>query len=334
MTGRAVLAVDELTVRFGSDAVVRGVSFEIAAGSRLAIVGESGSGKTSLALAVLGLVDPPGTVAAGHIRVDDLDLTALDDRAFAAVRGNRIGFVVQDPMNALDPTRTVGSQIVDSLRRHQAGLGRAAARRIAERLLAEVEIRDAAGRLDHYPWQFSGGMLQRVVIAIALANEPDLLIADEPTTALDVATADQILRLLDRVSNARGLAVMLITHNLGLVEAFCTDVLVLYDGQAMEQGSVAEVFAQPFHPYTAALMASIPRADWPRDRPLATIPGSPPRAGGTGPGCSFAPRCQLSRGRQLCTSVVPVPRPIDPKQPGRLAACHFAEELAPTDGAS
>jgi oligopeptide/dipeptide ABC transporter ATP-binding protein len=328
MTEKPLLSVRHLTVSYGATKVVRDLSFDLQRGQRLALVGESGSGKTSVALALLGLIDAPGRVEAEAISLDGRNIAGLDDHRFAALRGNRMSLVVQDPMNALDPTKTIGHQIVDTIRRHNPKTSRAAARQQAVQLLAEVEIADPAHRLDDYSWQFSGGMLQRVVIAIALANGPDLLIADEPTTALDANTQDQILALLRRISTARGLAVLLITHNLAVVSAFCTDVLVLYDGQAMELGPTAQTFAHPIHPYTEALLATIPQPGQDRDRPLPTIPGAPPTPGTVLEGCSYAPRCHIAAGRTICRKIRPGFAIIQP-DPLRQASCHFAAERLP-----
>ena len=290
----ALLTVTELRVTFPSPGgvvtPVDGVSFSIAAGETLALVGESGAGKSLTSLALLRLVPAPGRIEIGSaLRLGDVDLLSLEGEALRQVRGRRIAMVFQDPMTSLNPVLTVGEQIAETIRAH-APVSRADARARAIALLAEVGLGDAAGRYGQYPHQLSGGMRQRVMIAIALAAEPELLIADEPTSALDVTVQAQILELLDRLRAARGMAVLLITHDLGIVAGRADRVAVMYAGRIVEEASVSELFAHPSHPYTGGLLASRPRLRGPK-LPLAPIPGSVPVPGQWPAGCRFHPRC-------------------------------------------
>ena len=275
-----VLSVNGLKTEFrsreGIVRAVRDVSLELERTQKVGIVGESGSGKSAFALSVLGLLEPPGHVVGGDVVLNGRDISGLDDRAMESVRGSEISIVFQDPMSALNPVKTIGQQIVETIRMHQPGVGRKGARVAAIELLRDVEVPAAARRIDDYPHQYSGGMRQRVMIAIALANEPDVLIADEPTTALDVTTQAQVLRLLDRLVTERGTAVILITHNLGIVAQFCDFVYVMYAGRVVERASTADLFAHPIHPYTEALLGAVPRPDQLERGPLASIPGIPP----------------------------------------------------------
>jgi oligopeptide/dipeptide ABC transporter ATP-binding protein len=302
---------------------VRGVSFALRKGEKLGIVGESGSGKSALALSVLGLLDPPGKVVAGEVWLHGRRLDLGHERGWSAVRGRHISLVYQDPMVALDPVKTVGWQIAEVIRRHNPGMGRAALRRRVVELLREVGVRDAERRADSYPHQYSGGMRQRVVVAIALANDPDVLIADEPTTALDVTTQAQVLDLLDRLTTEHGSAVILITHNMGVVAEFCDRVLVMYAGRIVEEATTSELFAHQAHPYTEALLGAVMRPDRLPSGPLPTIPGMPPALDALPAGCSFAPRCPA---RQPKCDVEPPPN-VDLRDLGHgMAECHFAVE--------
>jgi oligopeptide/dipeptide ABC transporter ATP-binding protein len=302
---------------------VRDVSFSLRKGEKLGIVGESGSGKSALALSVLGLLDPPGKVVAGEVWLHGRRLETRDERGWSAVRGRHISLVYQDPMVALDPVKTVGWQIAEVIRRHNPGMGRAAVRKRVVELLREVGVRDAERRADSYPHQYSGGMRQRVVVAIALANDPDVLIADEPTTALDVTTQAQVLDLLDRLTTEHGSAVILITHNMGVVAEFCDRVLVMYAGRIVEQATTSALFAHQAHPYTEALLSAVMRPDRLPSGPLPTIPGMPPALDALPPGCSFAPRCPA---RQPKCDVEPPPN-VDLGEFGHgMAECHFALE--------
>ena len=271
---------------------VDGVSFRIERGEVMALVGESGCGKSLTSLALLRLVPPPGRIADGsRILLEEIDLLGLPEKEIRAVRGGRIGMVFQDPMTSLNPVLTAGDQIVETIRAHR-NISRREARDSAIRLLTEVGIPDPAGRFHAYPHQLSGGLRQRVMIAIALAAEPALLIADEPTTALDVSVQAQILELLDRLRQTHGMAVLLITHDLGVVAGRADRVAVMYAGQIVETAPTEMLFQRPSHPYTQALFASIPRLDGPVGR-LQPIPGSVPQPAAWPTGCRFHPRCEF-----------------------------------------
>jgi oligopeptide/dipeptide ABC transporter ATP-binding protein len=269
-------------------AAVDDVSFGIRRGETLGLVGESGSGKSMTALSVLRLVPPPGRIAAGRILLDGRNLLDLDEPSMRTVRGRRIGFVFQEPMVALDPVYTIGAQIEETLAAHGLARGQAAKRRVVE-LLEAVSMPDPARRARGYPHQLSGGLRQRAMIALALAAEPELLIADEPTTALDVTVQAEILDLLRTMRRSLGLALLLITHDLGVVAEMADRVAVMYAGRLVEEAPVARIFAAPLHPYTRGLLASA--AGGPPGQPLAAIPGVVPPLGQLGPGCAFAPRC-------------------------------------------
>jgi peptide/nickel transport system ATP-binding protein len=295
-----LLRVDGLSVDIrtesGAVAVVETVSFSIAAGRTLGLVGESGCGKSVTALAMTRLLpEPPARIAAGQIRLDGVDLLALAPPALRRVRGDRIGMIFQEPMTSLNPTLTIGFQIAEVLRLHR-GLGATAARERSIEMLRLVGVGAPERRFDQYPHQLSGGLRQRVMIAIALVCHPDLLIADEPTTALDVTIQAQILDLLKRLQRELGMAILLITHDLGVVAEFCDEVAVMYAGRIVEQGRAAALFDAPRHPYTAGLLASSPRRV-PRGERLPAIPGMVPPPGRRGTGCSFAERCPRVLGR-------------------------------------
>ena len=291
------LQIRDLTVEFRSGGAwrpaVRGVDLSVARNQTLAVVGESGSGKSVTALAVMGLVPTPaGRIAAGSIRLDGQELVGLPDAQMDAIRGNRIAMIFQEPMTALNPTMTVGAQIAESLRAHR-GLGTVAAMKEAERMLDLVRMPSAHSRMREYPHQFSGGMRQRVMIAMALACHPDVLLADEPTTALDVTIQAQVLALIEDLKKEYGLAVLFITHNLGVVALIADQVAVMYAGETVETAPVEQLFAGPRHPYTEALLESMPRVD--RDiGALEPIRGNPPTLGAFGSGCAFAPRCAIA----------------------------------------
>jgi oligopeptide/dipeptide ABC transporter ATP-binding protein len=278
--------------------VVRGVSFAVGRGEFVGLVGESGSGKSLTALSVVGLVPPPGRVRSGRVLLDGEDLLQAPPARLRAVRGARVGFVFQEPMTALNPVLPIGFQVAEAVRAHLPGsrLPRRAALDETVRLLDLVAIPDARRRLNDYPHQLSGGQRQRVVIAIALASSPDLLLADEPTTALDVTIQAQILDLLERLRADLGLAVLLITHDLAVVAETCDRAVVLYAGEVVEEASVERLFAAPAHPYTRGLLASLPRLDGPTRAGAAggrlpAIPGQPPQPAGLPAGCAFVPRC-------------------------------------------
>ncbi len=319
-----LLAVRELTVAFpfgdGWAEVVRGASFDVGRGEFVGLVGESGSGKSVTALAVLRLVPPPGEIRGGSIRLDGRDLLGLDEPAMREVRGGSIGLVFQEPMTALDPVVAVGAQIVEAIRIHRP-LGRREARSEALHLLELVAMPDAASRLADYPHQLSGGQRQRALLAMALAAGPRLLIADEPTTALDVTIQAQILDLLQRLRQELGLAVLLITHDLAVIAETCDRVVVLYAGQVVEEGPIAPLFANPAHPYTRGLLAAVPVLGRPAPRgALPTIPGQVPVAGRLPSGCAFHPRCPEVMPH--CSERVP---PAYELGGGRRARCFLHE---------
>jgi oligopeptide/dipeptide ABC transporter ATP-binding protein len=325
----AVLSVRELEAGYVARdgrviRAVRGVSFDLLEAEKLAIVGESGCGKSTLALALLGLLEFPGQVFGGEIWLNGRDLTRMSEKAMQNVLGAQISLIFQDAASALDPVMTIGDQIVEAITRHQHGIGKRKARAAAVALLKEVEVSHAERRIEDYPHQYSGGMRQRVMIAIALANDPRVVIADEPTTALDVTTQAQVLALLDRLVTERQVAVVLITHNLGIVAEFCDAVRVMYAGRFVESGSVFEIFGRPDHPYTSALLQCIPRPDRSDRRPLLAIPGFPPPLDQTWAGCSFEPRCPLGNGRLMCQDVAPVLQAAAGERPSHLSECHFA----------
>jgi oligopeptide/dipeptide ABC transporter ATP-binding protein len=329
-----VLRVEGLRAGFptreGMVTALDGVSFDLAPRERLGIVGESGSGKSSLALSIMGLVPPPGRVLEGTVSLNGRVVSTFDDWAMSRVRGREISIVFQDPLTALNPVKTVGSQVMEALRVHQPRLGRGAARRRAVELLQSVGIVNPERRVDDYPHQYSGGMRQRVAIAMALANEPDVLIADEPTTALDATTQAEIVALLERLADSHETAIVLISHNLALVSEFCDRVLIMYAGRVVEQAEVPGVFSQPAHPYTEALLRAIPSAESSRADGLAAIPGSPPNLLEPAEGCPFEPRCAVGHGKEICRTAKP---PAVQVTDSTFAECHFARERAAT-GAS
>jgi len=309
-----LLRVRNLVTRFSGMTVVDRVSFDLAPGETLGIVGESGSGKSVTALSLMRLIDPPGSVAADELSFEGEPLLAKSEAAMRRIRGERIAMIFQEPMTSLNPLFTVGDQIGETLRHHQ-GLGRAEARAKAIELLKRVEIPSAERRIDDYPHRMSGGMRQRVMIAMALACRPKLLIADEPTTALDVTIQAQILDLLRALQREFGMAVILITHDLGVVAEFVQRVIVMYAGRIVEDGPVAALFAQPAHPYTEGLLASIPELDHRVER-LAAIPGAIPSPRELPQGCRFHPRC--AHARPECAVAEP---PLLSLGSERAAAC-------------
>src|ERR1700761_7776398 len=305
---------------------VRDVSFDMRPTERLGVVGESGSGKSALALSILGLIEPPGKVLGGEILLDGRDIAKLSDRQLSAVRGKDIALVLQDPMSALDPVKTIGSQVIEAIAAHEPELRRSAARKRAAELLGEVDIPQAERRLDDYPHQYSGGMRQRVAIAMAIAHNPSVLIADEPTTALDVTTQSQVLALLDRLVEQHGTAVILITHNLGVVSEFCDSVAVMYAGRFVETSGVDHIFNAPTHPYSEALLNCVPNPERLADGPLPAITGFPPDLAQLPRGCSFAPRCPVGRELAQCHEQAPVPHHVSGPAGPADVECHFAEQ--------
>jgi oligopeptide/dipeptide ABC transporter ATP-binding protein len=291
-------------VKAGRVRAVDGVSFSVKPGEKVGVVGESGCGKSVTALSIMRLLpQPPGEIADGSILFEDQDLLDLPEREMRKVRGGRIGMIFQDPMTCLNPTMTVGNQIGEALRIHLK-LPRDEAHKRAIALLEQVGIPAAAERINSYPHQFSGGMRQRVMIAIALACNPKLLIADEPTTALDVTVQAQILDLINGVCSDFGTAVILITHDLGVVAGMADRVVVMYAGKVVETAPTDEIFANPRHPYTLGLLASVPRLDEERHSQLKTIEGSPPDLVKPPTGCPFMPRCAFARA--VCRTMPPL----------------------------
>jgi len=299
----AALAVEDLTVKVGPVPAVHGISFELAAGQRTGLIGESGSGKTLTALALLGLL-PDTLSASGHVRYEGTDLLTLNERALCRLRGDRLAMIFQEPMTALNPVMKIGQQVAEPLRIHRS-LSASAAQVAAQRMLEHVRIPDAAEKMQAYPHQLSGGQRQRAMIAMAMACSPAILIADEPTTALDVTVQAQILHLLSDLVEEQGSTLLLITHDLPVVATVCERVIVLYGGRIVEQGPVSELFTAPRHPYTRALIDAIPPLDEELpERKLAAIPGSVPGLGQFPPGCPFRNRCP--RATDVCETMPPL----------------------------
>ena len=298
MSAPATLEVSDLRTRFGDassgSTVVDGVSFTLRAGRTTALVGESGCGKSVTALSLLQLIEPPGEIVSGKVLLDGRDLLALDERGMEKVRGTRIGMVFQDPLTSLNPALTIGGQIVETLQAHQR-LPRAAAERKAVELLARVGVTNPEQRVHDYPHHFSGGMRQRALIAAAISCSPSVIIADEPTTALDVTVQAKILRLLRDLQTAMGAALLLITHDLGVVAAMADEVLVMYAGRIVERADVDTLFHNPWHPYTKALLACVAGIEDDRRTPLEPIGGSAPDLRNPPNGCRFSPRCPSVR---------------------------------------
>jgi oligopeptide/dipeptide ABC transporter, ATP-binding protein, C-terminal domain len=317
-----VLSVRDLRVEFvtrrGLLKAIDGVSFDIAPGEVLGVVGESGAGKSVTGSAVIGLIEPPGRIAGGEIRLKGERIDNLPPEAMRRVRGKRIGMIFQDPLTSLNPLYTVGEQLVETIRTHLP-LSAGQARRRAIDLLAEVGIPAPDRRIDGYPHEFSGGMRQRVVIALALSAEPELVIADEPTTALDVSVQAQIITLIKRLCAERGTAVMLVTHDMGVIAETADRVAVMYSGRIAEIGPVRDVVKRPLHPYAVGLMGAIPSLESHADR-LVQIRGAMPRLSAIPPGCPFHPRCERAFAR--CS--VDRPEPLDRDR--RKVACHLYDE--------
>ncbi|MEB2317610.1 MAG: ABC transporter ATP-binding protein [Pseudomonadota bacterium] len=318
-----LLQVRDLTTRFRTDrgvvTAVDRVSFDLAGGETLAIVGESGSGKSVTALSILRLIpNPPGEITSGEILFDGQDLLRLTDSGIRAIRGNRIAMIFQEPMSSLNPGITIGRQVAEPINQHHQVPWKQAEEMAAE-LLARVRIPDARRRLSHYPHQFSGGMRQRVMIAMALACRPRLIIADEPTTALDVTVQAQVLDILKELTRETGASLILITHDLGVVARYADKVAVMYAGRIVESAPARELYGRPSHPYTRGLMASVPRLDSDTSQRLVPIEGQPPDLSTLPDGCSFAPRCALAFDR--CRRDRPI---LEPVGPDHFKAC-FAD---------
>ncbi|MEV0580751.1 ABC transporter ATP-binding protein [Streptomyces sp. NPDC050392] len=330
MTAQELLQVRDLGVEFTAPdgsalRAVRGVSFTLNRGETLAVVGESGSGKSTTALALNRMLPGTGRITTGTVHLDGRDLAAATGQELRAVRGARIGMIFQDPMTALNPVLTAGRHIEEVLRAH-GDRDRAARRARAVELLARVGIPEPHRRADDHPHQFSGGQRQRILIAMALAGEPDILLADEPTTALDATVQDQILTLLADLNRETGTALVLITHNMGVVARACERVLVMYGGTVVEDGPTAEVLSRPRHPYTAGLLAAVPRLSTPSGTRLTGIPGSPPDLTLLGDGCAFADRCTLVEDR-CRTAAPPLTRTADGVHVACLPAAARTEPL-------
>ena len=316
-----LLEVKGLTTRFrterGELTAVDDVSFTVAAGHTLAIVGESGSGKSVTAMSLMRLIpNPPGRITAGEMLFEGQDLLKLSEPQMRAIRGDRIAMIFQEPMSSLNPSLTVGLQVAEPVNVHRK-MPWTQAFEVAKGLLEKVRIPDAASRLQTWPHQYSGGMRQRTMIAMALACQPRLIIADEPTTALDVTVQAQILDLLKELTHETGAALILITHDLGVVARYADHVAVMYGGRIVEQAAAAELYARPRHPYTRGLLASIPRLDSTAGQRLVPIVGQPPDLARLPPGCAFAPRCE--RADATCQTTRPLLREA---APGHLSACH------------
>ncbi len=324
-----VLSIRDLVVEFGTeDGIVQavdGVSYDLYPGETLGIVGESGSGKSVSTMSILGLIpQPPGRVVRGEALFKGTDLLKISRKQLRRIRGNEVAMVFQDPMTSLNPVLKIGFQIGEAIRAHNSNEKDDAIKQRTLDLLRLVGVPNPEQRYDQYPHEFSGGMRQRAMIAMAIANSPSVLIADEPTTALDVTIQAQILQVLKKAQEETHAATILITHDLGIIAELADRVIVMYAGKIVEFGDVETIFESPRHPYTVGLMDSLPRIaadeDW-----LRSIPGQPPSLINRPPGCPFHPRCFLSQGRIRCREEEPPLRPIGHST--HLSACHFAEEL-------
>ncbi|MBV8169957.1 MAG: ABC transporter ATP-binding protein [Alphaproteobacteria bacterium] len=332
--GLPLLEVKDLHTEFRTGAgivrAVDGISYTVDPGETVAIVGESGSGKSVSALSILRLIpNPPGRITQGEVLLGGRNLMHLSDDEMRRVRGSDIGMVFQEPMTSLNPVLTIGRQITETVEQHR-GADRAAATKRAVELLGLVGIADPARRLKQYPHQLSGGMRQRVMIAIALACDPKLIIADEPTTALDVTIQAQILELMKDLTRRLGVALIIITHNLGVVARYANRVNVMYAGRIVESGNAASIYHNPRHPYTMALLRSVPRLDRPRQARLDPVDGSPPDLTRLDAGCSFRPRCRFAV--EACGVARPPLETVE--EGGHLAACFRSREIAAAAGAA
>jgi peptide/nickel transport system ATP-binding protein len=324
---QAVLVVRGLVTSFKTDdGIVKaldGVGFEIRRGRTLGIVGESGCGKSVTSLSIMRLLPSGvGTIDSGEILFDGKDLAKVSETEMRAIRGNRVAMIFQEPMTALNPVFTAGEQIMEVFMTHRR-MNRSEARSAALKMMEKVRIPDPLRRLNEYPHQMSGGMKQRVMIAMALACEPAVIIADEPTTALDVTIQAQILRLMQDLQRETGTSIMFITHDLGVIAEVADDVVVMYAGQVIEHADVTTLFDRPMHPYTKGLLASIPHGDLTRDSALATIPGTVPSFKNLPSGCRFYGRCSFRQGR--CANESPKLKAV---HAGHEVACHFANEIS------
>jgi oligopeptide/dipeptide ABC transporter ATP-binding protein len=327
MNGSALLSVQDLRVGFATEGgilqAVDGVSFDLAPGEVLAIVGESGSGKSVTAQTLLGLTRSPNARIEGSVRLQGAELLEADEAELRKVRGERMAMIFQDPMTSFNPVYRVGAQIVEAIQAHCTEVSDSEARARTIALLEAVGIPGAEQRVDDYPHEFSGGMRQRAMIAMALSLEPEVLIADEPTTALDVTIQAQIMRLLERLAGERNLATILITHDLGVVAEIADRVMVMYAGRVIEEGTLDEIFYDPQHPYTWGLLGSLTRLDRPRPKRLPQISGAPPSLLAPPAGCAFRPRCPHEFAK------CPQPPPLEarlPDAPGHCDRCWLSPE--------
>ena len=324
-----ILSIRDLTVEFSTeDGIVKavtGVSYDLQHGEVLGIIGESGSGKSVSVMSMLGLIpQPPGRVVSGEAFFKGRDLISMGNKQLRKIRGGDAAMIFQDPMTSLNPVLTVGNQLAEAIQAHNPGVKDDAAMRRAAELLDLVGVPNPGQRVSQYPHEFSGGMRQRAMIAMAIANEPSVLIADEPTTALDVTIQAQIIEVLKAAQHETHAAIILITHDLGLIAELADRVVVMYAGRVVEMGDVFTIFNSPRHPYTLGLMSSLAKLEGEQEW-LQPIPGQPPSLLTPPPGCAFHPRCMLSQGRPRCREEVP---PLREVQTDHHSACHFAEELA------
>jgi len=325
-----ILSIRDLVVEFSTDDgivhAVDGIGYDVLPGETLGIVGESGSGKSVSTMSILGIIpQPPGRIVSGTAIFKDRDLLKMKKRDLRRLRGDEVAMVFQDPMTSLNPVLTIGDQLGEAIKTHYPKEKDGRVKERVVELLTLVGVPNPAARYNQYPHEFSGGMRQRAMIAMSIANSPSLLIADEPTTALDVTIQAQVLEVLKRVQAETNAATILITHDLGIVAELCERVIVMYGGKIVEHGDVHTIFQNPRHPYTIGLMDSLPKLtedeDW-----LRPIPGQPPSLISRPPGCAFHPRCFLSQGRLRCREEVPALQPTD-TGPDHESACHFADEL-------
>ena len=326
-----ILQVRDLRTSFltsnGEVQAVRGVSFDVEKGKTLGIVGESGSGKSVTSLSILKLLGTTGRVTAGSIKLDGEELTNKNRKEMRAIRGGRIAMIFQDPMTSLNPLIPMGDQVGEMLWEHNRSMPKAEREQKVLELFRMVRIPEPEKRLKSYPHEFSGGMRQRVMIAMALACKPELLIADEPTTALDVSIQDQILKLMRALQREMGMSIMFITHDLGVVAELCDRVAVMYGGLLMEEADIVDIFEKPMHPYTLGLMASIPDMNQDRSVKLQPIPGSPPDMIHPPKGCPFAPRCPYAM--RVCMEEIP---PYVDTGANRRSMCWLLDPEAPAEG--
>jgi oligopeptide/dipeptide ABC transporter ATP-binding protein len=324
-----ILSVRDLTVEFRTeDGIVKAVtdvSYDLYPGETLGVVGESGSGKSVSVMTMLGLIPvPPGRIVSGEVLYKGTDLVKMPKRKLREIRGGEMAMIFQDPMTSLNPVLTIGDQIAEALKTHNPGMKDGAARARAIELLDLVGVPYPERRYDQYPHEFSGGMRQRAMIAMAISNDPSVLIADEPTTALDVTIQAQIIEVMRAAQEETHAATILITHDLGLIAELADRVVVMYAGRVVELGDVYTIFNAPRHPYTVGLMTSLARIDADREW-LEPIPGQPPSLITPPPGCAFHPRCAFSQGRAICRTDIPELRQVG--EGVHLSRCHFAEEL-------